>query len=127
MEKNRAKFVQNRYRLDMEHMELETMRNLVSGEGFISEVAIESIKQKLKKIKIIKRSEAKSIASYNATKVRIQNAKEKIEKGIENLRLDNKKLTYYSIAKSGGVSLNTVKKYVDEDRLKALNDLISVS
>jgi len=127
MGNNATKFNQNIYRLDMNHTELETIRNLVSGEGFISEVAMESIKLKLDKVKIIKRSEAKSIASYNATKVRIQNAKDKIEKGIKNLRLNNKKLTYYSIANSGRVSLNTVKKYVDEDRLKSLNDLISVS
>lgn len=114
----------NIYRLDMDNTELETLKNILSGSGHINQDALGSINNKISKVKIIKRSEAKIQASYKAADAKTKQAKQKIENGINNQRLENKKFTHYSIAKSSGVSINTVKKYIDDDRLKSLNDLI---
>lgn len=54
----------------------------------------------------------KAISAKNATKARQKKAKEKIENAINLLRLENEKISYYSIAKKAEVSYNTVKKYI---------------
>ena len=110
------------YRLDMNSTELETLKNIISGDGHINQTSLESLNEKIAKVKIIKRSEAKIIASSKATNAKIKQTKEKIENGINILRLEGKKFTHYSIAKSSGTSLNTVKKYIDDKRLKTLNE-----
>jgi len=114
----------NIYRLDMDHIELETLKNIIKGDGHINQTALQSLNEKISEVKIIKRSEAKIQAAIKATDIKIQQTKDKIENGINIQRLENKKFTHYSIAKSSGVSINTVKKYIDDDRLKSLNDLI---
>ena len=48
-------------------------------------------------------------------------AKAKIDKGIDSLKIQNKDIIYYSIAKAGRVSYNTVKKYISDDDLVSLN------
>lgn len=114
----------NTYRLDMSNIELETLKNIISGEGHINKSSLESLNKKIDNIKIIKRSEAKVLATVKASDAKIKQAKEKIENGINILRLENMKMTFSSIAKSSGVSFNTVKKYITKDRLKSLNNLI---
>ena len=37
--------------------------------------------------------------------------------------MENKKITHYSISKMGNVSFMTVKKYVDDNTLKSLNEI----
>jgi len=113
----------NTYRLDMNSTELETLRNIILGEGHINQTSLESLNKKIKTIKIIKRSNAKVLATAKASDTKTKQAKEKIENGINILRLENVKFTFSSIAKSSGVSFNTVKKYVTKKRLKSLNDL----
>jgi len=114
----------NIYRLDMSNTELETLRNIISGEGHINQTSLKSLNEKIKSIKIIKRSDAKILATVKASDAKIKQAKEKIENGINILRFENIKITFSSIAKSSGVSFNTVKKYITKERLKSLNDLI---
>jgi len=46
-----------------------------------------------------------------ATETRTKEAKKKIENAINLLRIENKSLTVYSIAKVSGCSYNTVKKH----------------
>lgn len=49
-----------------------------------------------------------------ATKARERIAKEKINNAINILRLEDKQLTAYAIAKESGCSYNTAKKYYRE-------------
>ena len=59
-------------------------------------------------------SKKKTDSAKRATAIRQQRAKEKINNAINLLKLENKKITLYSIAKTAGVSYNTVKKYENE-------------
>ncbi len=52
---------------------------------------------------------AKSVAK--ATKVRQDTAKRKIEDAVNLLRLENRNISEYAVAKKSGCSINTVKKY----------------
>ena len=58
-------------------------------------------------------SNKKILAAKKATESRVAKVKKKIENAVNMLRLENKKITPYSIASYSGVSFNTVKKYVD--------------
>ena len=73
--------------------------------------------------KEIKQSVAKYTATIKATKARSKKAKEKIQTAIDILRMSNQKITHYSIAQTCGVSFTTVKKYLDDDTLKSLNEM----
>ena len=54
----------------------------------------------------------KKLATMKATQVRSDRAIEKINNAINLLHLENKAITHYSIAKTSGVSFNTVKKHI---------------
>ena len=68
--------------------------------------------------KIIEYSINKANAAEKATEARTAKAKEKIQNAINILRMENKKITYYSVAKTAGVSYSTVKKYISLDEMK---------
>ncbi len=53
----------------------------------------------------------KQSSIQEATKARERIAKEKINNAINLLRIENKNITVYAIAKKSGCSYNTVKKY----------------
>jgi len=65
------------------------------------------------KMKPRKKSKKTKIATATATATRTARAKEKIQNAINILRLENKKITYYTVAKTANVSYLTVKKYTD--------------
>jgi len=75
------------------------------------------LKKQLLKIidngKIIKYSAKKGLAAEKATAARTKKVKVKIQNSIDILKLENKKITYYTIAKHSKVAFNTVKKYVN--------------
>ena len=62
--------------------------------------------------KQIKKSINKMVAADKATAARTAKAKKKIQNAINILRMENKKITHYSIAKTAEVSYTTVKKYI---------------
>ena len=66
------------------------------------------------KFKKRKNSDAVKEATAKATAKRTAEAKEKIQNAINLLRMENKKITHYSIAKIAGVSYVTVKKYLPD-------------
>ena len=68
--------------------------------------------------KIIEYSPNKANAAEKATKARTAKAKEKIQNAVNILRMEDKKITYYSIAKTAGVSYTTVKKYIMLNEVK---------
>lgn len=82
-----------------------------------------SLLKKLNNPKEIKYSLKKIVATREATESRTKAAKEKIQNAINILRMENKKITHYSISQVAGVSFTTVKKYLDDDTLKSLNEI----
>jgi len=76
------------------------------------------IKEKINNPKKIKISDKKYSAAKSATEARTKKAKDKIQNAINILRMQNKKITHYSIAKEAGVSYVTVKKYISLDEIK---------
>ena len=96
-----------KYRLDL------TKENFTKLELLLKNSADEDLIRELKKVKIIKVSDKKIIASQKATKQRSENAKAKIENAINILRLTGKKITVNSVANESGVHYNTASKYKD--------------
>ena len=78
---------------------------------------------KVNNTKNIEYSFKKHSASEKATKARTKRAKEKIQTAIDILRMSHQKITHYSIAQTCGVSFTTVKKYLDDETLKSLNEV----
>ena len=100
------------YRIDLTKEEYEI---LLAKTSSATEENIISVNLKLKNnVKIIKPSKKKTEAASTATQARTKRAKEKITNAINILRMENKPITAYSIAKESGVSFNTVKKYVED-------------
>jgi len=77
----------------------------------------EKLLKALDNAKIIKYSPKKANAAEQATAARTKKAKEKIQNAVNILRMENKKITYYSVAKTAKVSYSTVKKYISLDEM----------
>ena len=104
----------NKYRLDLDLNEILKLKLLLE-ENKSSELT--SILDKVDNIKIIKSSDKKKIAIDKARETRSQKIKVKIQNAINILRLEDKKITHYSIAKVGKVSYITVKKHISDDKI----------
>ena len=66
---------------------------------------------------------SKSAAAFQATKVRIEKVKYKMNIAIEILQTQKKEITHYAIAKISKVSFNTVKKHITDEYIKSLNEI----
>ena len=64
-------------------------------------------------MKVSESSASQKDAVAKATRTRVNTAKRKIEDAVNILRLENKSISEYAIAKQSGCSINTVKKYRD--------------
>jgi len=105
------------YRLDLTESELENLREILKyakiyasskpQELYFSDNLIE----KITKPKKIKYSGKKGSAAEKATEARMKKTKEKVINAINILRMENKEITPYQIAKVSGVSYNSAKKY----------------
>jgi len=106
------------YRLDLEECELNNLKELIKYAKSYDELQEEELYfneellEKVQNPKKIKHSGKKALAAEIATEARTKQAKEKIQNAINILRMEDKKLTHYSIAKMAGVSYVTVKKYI---------------
>ena len=89
---------------------IEVSKKLQSNEALPADLQ-EAIAVLEKYGKKIGSSEAQKKAAAKATATREQKAKEKIQNAINLLRMENKNLSNYAIAKTSGCSINTVKKY----------------
>ena len=84
-------------------------------------VLVKELEEKFFKAKLKIISFKKQKAIQKATEVRSDKAREKINNAINLLHLENKAITHYSIAKTSGVSYNTVKKHIpDIDKIGKL-------
>lgn len=126
-------------RLDLSESEFEVLKSYIDFEKMkeaekkfnkdeayyksmnITESLESQLLQKINNPKKIKYSLKKVVATREATEKRSQNAKEKIQNAINILRMENKKITHYSISQVAEVSFVTVKKYISDDVLKKLN------
>ena len=105
------------YRLDLIDFEMDILQkyfNTINESKVYDEdkYYFNSLIEKIQNPKKIKLSYKKSSAALDATRARSKKAKDKIENAMNILRMENKKMTYYSIAKNAGVSYSTVKKYI---------------
>jgi response regulator of citrate/malate metabolism len=126
-------------RLDLSESEFEVLKKYIDFEAIekavknfdpeyykkfnIKESIEVTLLKKLNNPKEIEYSLKKVTATREATESRTKAAKEKIQNAINILRMENKKITHYSIAQTCGVSFTTVKKYLDDDTLKSLNEV----
>ena len=108
----------SKYRIDLNAKELDELVKAI--ESFnkeknleVASLIVKQISHHLNNGKEVKYSHKKQKAASNATKLRVKKAKEKIENAINILRMENKKITEYAVAKVSGCSINTVKKYRD--------------
>ena len=124
-------------RLDLSESEVEVLKSYIDFEKMeeaiknfdyeyykrlnIEEPTEATLFKKLNNPKKIKYSLKKVVATREATEKRSQNAREKIQNAINILRIENKKITHYSISQVAEVSFVTVKKYISDDVLKKLN------
>jgi len=105
------------YRLDLDELELENLREILEyakryaasqpQELYFSDYLIEKIANPKK----IEYSGKKGFAAMKATEARMKKTKEKIVNAINILRMENKEITPYQVAKVSGVSYNSAKKY----------------
>jgi len=110
------------YRIGLAEHELNTLKSLVKEH--LKDDVYNELKDKLDNPTIISYSEHKAKATSKATEVRSATAKAKIEKA--KIELDRelmrgfiKKVSYYAVAKKSGVHINTVKKYITINEMKA--------
>ena len=103
-----------KYRLDLDYEYLELLQKYLQQIDPYEEdvILFNEMKEIVNNPKKIKRSIKKSIAAEKATEARITKAKEKIQNAINILRMENKRITYYAISQTTGVSYATVKKYI---------------
>jgi len=103
------------YRIDLQVEYLELLQKYINQIDNVDErdtIMLNEIKEMINNPKKIKRSVNKMIACDKATEARTKKAKEKIQNAVNILRMQGKKITYYSISKESGVAYQTVKKYL---------------
>ena len=109
-----------KYRLDLNNYQIEALQRFVKLIKLYDEddlIMLNELKEIINNPKKIKHSSKKYVAAIEATEARTAKAKKKIQNAINILRMENKKLTHYSIAKTAGVSYITVKKYISLDEI----------
>ncbi len=129
-EKKRKKLIYKR--LDLTALEYTNLINCVDFEK-LKDIEKEyenfeafkgfNIIEKLNNPKEIEYSINKSIAAMNATDVRSEKVKYKMNIAIEILQTVKKEITHYAIAKISGVSFNTAKRHISDEKLKSLNEM----
>ena len=120
-----------KYRLDLNLSELERLQEILAdlkesekyNSYYLELESFKSLNEMIHNPKEIKYSGAKGNAAANATEARSKKAKAKIDNAINILRMENKKITHYAIAKIGNVSYNTVTKYLTDDCIISLNEV----
>lgn len=101
-----------RYRVDFTDLEIKSLIDFLEHNKHLASPFDEEFVKKIDDAKSIKKSISKIQCTKTATEARTKKAKEKIQNAINLMRLENEKLTYYSIAKKAEVSYLTVKKYI---------------
>lgn len=105
-----------KYKVELEKEELDALIETVERRVGLSSTPSESLRNALKKLekaKPLSPTPKQLEAVKKATETRVKKTRRKIETAINQLRLENRPITMYAVAKVGRLSPNTVKKYKD--------------
>jgi beta-phosphoglucomutase-like phosphatase (HAD superfamily) len=105
-----------RYRVELNSEELKQLESLIKEKLSRTTLPSESLRNALKSLEAAKPmvATAKQLeAAKKATEARKIKTRRKIEAAVNQLRLENRPITMYAVAKVGRVSPNTVRKYRD--------------
>ena len=107
-----TKFGIKYYRYDLDKSEYKGLINLIDrlDDSVIKTMIIET----LGKPKEILEKGRKHTATKNANRIKIETSLNAVNKAIELLKSQDKKITAYSISKVSKLSFNTAKKYLDQ-------------
>jgi len=109
------------YRFDLSSIEAQILQNVFSNvnillEGNSCEIdPLNALRMKINNPRHILKSEKKQKAIEKARMERKKQILEKIENSVNLLKLYNKRITIYSIAKEANISYQTIKKIADEN------------
>jgi len=105
-----------KYRVDLDYDLFQILKKYIniSPDEILEQdlIIFNEMRQKINNPKKIKHSSKKFWAAIEATDARTKKAKQKIQNAINLLRMQDKKITHYAIAKEAGVAYLTVKKYI---------------
>jgi hypothetical protein len=87
----------------------------VNNININNNLILKNLQDKINNPKLIKKSNKKLEAIKEAREARKKQILEKIQNGINLLRLYNKKVTIYSIAKESQISYQTAKKFIEKN------------
>jgi MinD-like ATPase involved in chromosome partitioning or flagellar assembly len=118
----------SKYRLDLSKESLDffvsTIEEFNKNPSLeLSKKIIDELMHQINNGKEVKYSQKKSNAAKKATELRAKMAREKIVNAINILRMENRNITEYAVAKVSGCSINTVKKYREFIRGQQVLDL----
>ena len=108
-------------RLDMSLVEYELLKKLLESATVSEEYECAWAKDDLlKKVQNIKQFDisGKVVATKKANEKKQETSRKKVENAINMLRIENKEITAYAVAKVAGISYNTASKY-----LKMMNEI----
>jgi response regulator of citrate/malate metabolism len=108
-------------RLDMSLVEYELLKKLLESATVSEEYECAWAKDDLlKKVQNIKQFDisGKVVATKKANEKKQETSRKKVENAMNMLRMENKEITAYAVAKVAGISYNTASKY-----LKMMNEI----
>ena len=108
-------------RLDMSLVEYELLKKLLESATVSEEYECAWAKDDLlKKVQNIKQFDisGKVVATKKANEKKQETSRKKVENAMNMLRMENKEITAYAVAKVAGISYNTASKY-----LKLMNEI----
>jgi hypothetical protein len=112
--KIKLEMLEAKYRLDLNLDEIRLLREIIANAK-VDDYNLKDFNSLIEKIenpKIIKRSQKKTEAAWRVAAGKEDKSIEKIENAINILKLYNKKITIYGVAKEAGISYNTAKKHI---------------
>ena len=102
-------------RLDMSLVEYELLKKLLESATVSEEYECAWAKDDLlKKVQNIKQFDisGKVVATKKANEKKQETSRKKVENAMNMLRMENKEITAYAVAKVAGISYNTASKYL---------------
>ena len=102
-------------RLDMSLVEYELLKKLLESATVSEEYECAWAKDDLlKKVQNIKQFDisGKIVATKKANEKKQETSRKKVENAMNMLRMENKEITAYAVAKVAGISYNTASKYL---------------
>jgi len=108
------KYFDGKIRIELEDIEYSNLLNIIKFAQENDRCVVDKfLVEKIKNPKFIKRSPEKRFAVEKAREDRTKKVKEKIQNAINLLRMQNKEITAYAVAKEAGISFVTARKYLN--------------